>query len=72
VVDDPGSPTRSTATSAAAHFYLAYDDQNLYFAFHCLDSSPEQIKTSLCKRDGIFEDDWVGCRWRRGRQEVWL
>jgi hypothetical protein len=40
--------------------YLAYDDKNLYFAFYCFDSQPERIKTSLTKRDGIFEDDWVG------------
>ena len=40
--------------------YLAYDDKNLYFAFHCFDSQPERIKTSLTKRDGMFGDDWVG------------
>lgn len=40
--------------------YVTYDENNLYFAFHCLDSQPELIKTSLTKRDGIFEDDWVG------------
>ena len=40
--------------------YVTYDENNLYFAFHCLDSQPELIKTSLTKRDGIFNDDWVG------------
>jgi len=40
--------------------YLAYDDKNLYFAFHCFDNQPERIKTSLTKRDGMFGDDWVG------------
>jgi hypothetical protein len=39
---------------------MAYDDQNLYFAFYCKDTQPDQIKTSLTKHDGIFEDDWVG------------
>jgi len=40
--------------------YIAYDEQNLYFAFYCKDTHPGLIKTSLTKRDGIFEDDWVG------------
>ncbi len=63
VVDDPWitfNPVNGNELPQRTRAYLAYDDQNLYFAFHCLDSSPDQIKTSLTKRDGIFEDDWVG------------
>ena len=63
VVDDPWityNPVNGNELPQRTRAYLTYDDQNLYFAFHCLDSSPDQIKTSLCKRDGIFEDDWVG------------
>jgi hypothetical protein len=40
--------------------WMSYDDENLYFAFLCLDPEPEKIKTSLTKRDNIFYDDWVG------------
>jgi hypothetical protein len=40
--------------------YFAYDDENLYFAFYCFDTQPDRIKTSLTKRDDIFNDDWVG------------
>ncbi|MDZ7317281.1 MAG: carbohydrate binding family 9 domain-containing protein [candidate division KSB1 bacterium] len=39
---------------------LAYDDQNLYFAFRCLDEEPAKIKTSIVQRDRMFADDWVG------------
>jgi len=40
--------------------WTAYDDKNLYFAFYCFDQEPEKIKTSITKRDNIFNDDWVG------------
>ncbi|MCU0236142.1 MAG: carbohydrate binding family 9 domain-containing protein [Acidobacteria bacterium] len=63
VVDDPWityNPVNGNELPQRTRAYLTHDDENLYFAFHCLDSSPELIKTSLTKRDGIFEDDWVG------------
>ena len=63
VVDDiwvTYNPVNGNELPQRTRAYLAYDDQNLYFAFHCLDSNPELIKTSLTRRDGIFEDDWVG------------
>ncbi len=40
--------------------WMAYDKQNLYFAFKCYDSEPDKIKTSITKRDDMFSDDWVG------------
>ena len=40
--------------------YMAYDRENVYFAFRCLDSDPAGIKTSMCRRDGCDSDDWVG------------
>ncbi len=40
--------------------WISHDESNLYFAFHCLDSEPEKIKTSISRRDTIFNDDWVG------------
>ena len=54
------NPVNGNELPQRTRAYLAYDEENLYFAFHCLDSQPAQIKTSLTKRDGIFEDDWVG------------
>jgi len=39
---------------------VGYDDRNLYFAFHCFDSEPDKIRTTISRRDNIFNDDWVG------------
>jgi len=39
---------------------IAYDNKNLYFAFYCHDPEPDKIKTSITKRDNIWNDDWVG------------
>jgi hypothetical protein len=40
--------------------WVAYDDNYLYFAFKCDDPEPSRIKTSIARRDNIFQDDWVG------------
>ena len=39
---------------------IAYDDRNLYFAFHCFDPEPAKIRTTISRRDNVFNDDWVG------------
>lgn len=39
--------------------YVAYDEENLYFAFQCFDNEPGKIKTSVAQRDKIVADDWV-------------
>ncbi len=39
--------------------YMAYDAENLYFAFRCQDRSPEKIKASMASRDTIMTDDFV-------------
>ena len=38
---------------------IAYDDRNLYFAFHCIDNEPDKIRTNVARRDSAFNDDWV-------------
>ncbi len=40
--------------------YVTYDKENFYFAFFCSDPDPKQIKSTVTKRDNIFDDDWVG------------
>lgn len=63
VVDDVWityNPVNGSELPQRTRAYVTYDSENLYFAFHCFDSQPDRIKTSLTKRDGIFEDDWVG------------
>jgi len=38
----------------------AYDDRYLYFAFHCLDPEPAKVRSTISRRDNMFNDDWVG------------
>lgn len=45
--------------SAATVVHMAYDRDNLYFAFHCLEDEPGRIKSSVTSRDNIYSDDWV-------------
>jgi hypothetical protein len=39
--------------------WLAYDEENLYFAFDCQDPEPEKIKANVSARDAIVQDDWI-------------
>ncbi|MEO8681767.1 MAG: sugar-binding protein [Vicinamibacterales bacterium] len=38
---------------------IAYDDRNIYFAFHCFDNEPGRIRTTVSRRDSSFSDDWI-------------
>ena len=38
----------------------AYDDRHLYFAFHCVDPEPAKVRSTLSRRDNMWNDDWVG------------
>jgi hypothetical protein len=39
--------------------FMAYDAEHLYFAFRCLDRSPDKIKATMASRDTIMTDDFV-------------
>jgi len=39
--------------------YMAYDSENLYFAFRCFDREPDKIKSVVSSRDNVGSDDWV-------------
>lgn len=39
--------------------YMAYDSENLYFAFRCFDTEPDKIKSAVSARDNVGSDDWV-------------
>src|SRR2546425_8801593 len=54
------NPLYGTAMPQRTQVRIAYDDQNLYFAFHCFDAEPDKIRTTISRRDNIFNDDWVG------------
>jgi hypothetical protein len=38
---------------------MAYDAENLYFAFRCDDDRPDLIKAAVTGRDNIRPDDWI-------------
>jgi hypothetical protein len=40
--------------------YFFYDADNLYFASRCYDTEPSKIKATICKRDSMFGDDFIG------------
>lgn len=54
------NPTDGDPLPFKTQVWLAYDPDNLYFAFHCFDDEPEKIKTSITKRDNMWSDDWIG------------
>lgn len=53
-------PVYGDDLSQETEVWAAYDSENLYFAFKCYETDPKKIKTSVCQRDKMFHDDWVG------------
>ncbi len=53
------APDFGKTISEKTEAYMAYDGENLYFAFRCYDREPHQIKSSVTFRDNIIPDDWI-------------
>jgi len=53
-------PEYGKQLSQKTDVWMAYDGDHIYVAFHCYDTEPGKIKTSVSKRDGLFGDDWIG------------
>ncbi|MCL4845730.1 MAG: carbohydrate binding family 9 domain-containing protein [Acidobacteria bacterium] len=56
------NPTYGERLPQHTTVWAAYDDQFLYFAFHCTDPDPARIKTNVARRDNMWNDDWVGLK----------
>jgi hypothetical protein len=54
------NPMRGEAAAEQTEVWIAYDAEAVYFAFRCLDTQPERIRTTISRRDNAFGDDWVG------------
>jgi len=54
------NPLYGTKMPQRTEARITYDDRFLYFAFHCIDTEPEKIRTTISRRDNVFNDDWVG------------
>ena len=51
-------PVQGAKPSETTVAYMAYDENNLYFAFYCGDSQPEQILATVMQRDRqLYQDD---------------
>jgi hypothetical protein len=53
---DPGD---NTAPSKPTEVFVGYDPKFLYIAFRAFDE-PDKIRSTVAKRDNIFQDDFVG------------
>src|SRR5262245_6872931 len=54
------NPLYGTKMPLRTDVRVAYDDRNIYFAFHCYDNEPGKIRTTISRRDSVFSDDWIG------------
>ena len=54
------NPLYGEAIPQKTTVWFSYDSDYLYFAFKCDDPDPSRIKTSITRRDNIFQDDWIG------------
>lgn len=54
-----GKPDYGLQPSERTEVFMSYDREYIYFGFHCLDSEPARIKTSMARRDNVDSDDWV-------------
>ncbi|MBN2134793.1 MAG: carbohydrate binding family 9 domain-containing protein [Acidobacteria bacterium] len=52
------APSDGQVIPQRTKIWIAYDEENIYFAFYCQDEI-DRIKTSICQRDNMFYDDWI-------------
>jgi hypothetical protein len=53
------NPLRGEKVLFRTDVRIVYDDRNIYFAFHCFDDEPDRIRTTVSRRDNVFNDDWI-------------
>ena len=53
------NPLRGETVPTRTEVRIVYDDRNIYFAFHCFDDEPDKIRTTVSRRDSVFNDDWI-------------
>jgi hypothetical protein len=54
------TPDNLARPPAETEVLLAYDEKQLYLAFLAEDRDPAAIRSSLCDRDEMYDDDYVG------------
>ena len=53
------NPLRGEPAHQQTSAWVAYDDAAIYFAFHCHDTEPNAIRTTITRRDAAWNDDWI-------------
>lgn len=53
------SPDFGKDLSEKTIVYMAYDKENIYFAFKCYDREPNKIRANVTTRDNIRSEDWI-------------
>jgi hypothetical protein len=54
------NPLRGEAEQQHTDVWIGYDSEAIYFAFRCRDDEPEKIRSTISRRDSVWNDDWVG------------
>ncbi|HVH26055.1 MAG TPA: DUF5916 domain-containing protein [Vicinamibacterales bacterium] len=53
------NPLRGEPMAFKTDVRIVYDSRFIYFAFHCFDTEASRIRTTISRRDNVFNDDWV-------------
>ena len=54
------NPLRGEPGREKTQIWIGYDRDAIYFAFRCHDDEPDKIRTTISRRDTVWNDDWVG------------
>ncbi len=54
------NPVYGLESEEKTRIWMVYDQHHLYLAFYCHDTDPSRIKATISRRDGLFNDDWIG------------
>jgi hypothetical protein len=54
------NPLNGARIAQRTEVRAVYDDRALYLAFHCVDPEPDKVRSTLSRRDRLWNDDWVG------------
>jgi Domain of unknown function (DUF5916)/Carbohydrate family 9 binding domain-like len=54
------NPLRGEPEQQHTKVWIGFDDEAIYFAFRCYDTEPDKIRSTISRRDNVWNDDWVG------------
>jgi hypothetical protein len=54
------NPLNGEKMAQTTEVRVAYDDSAIYLAFRCRDPEPDKVRSTLSRRDQLWNDDWVG------------